>query len=104
MNKLDNLAAPFTNEQSREEASKNGRKGGIASGEARRKKKLFKEEIEKQLGTTLDKVVASMIEEAQKGNVQASIFLRDTIGEKPKEEIEADVGINKIKVKFEDDE
>lgn len=29
---------PFTSEQSREEAAKNGRKGGIASGEARRRK------------------------------------------------------------------
>lgn len=36
-NKLDNLI-PFTSDQDREEAKKNGRKGGVASGEARRKK------------------------------------------------------------------
>lgn len=30
---------PFTSDQSREEAVKNGRKGGIASGEARREKR-----------------------------------------------------------------
>lgn len=34
---------PFTSEQSREEAVKNGKKGGIASGKARRAKKSFRE-------------------------------------------------------------
>ena len=34
---------PFTTEQSREEAVKNGRKGGIASGEAKRKNKTRRE-------------------------------------------------------------
>lgn len=33
-----NLHAPFTSDQSREEAAKNGRKGGLASGAARREK------------------------------------------------------------------
>lgn len=41
-NKEDNLI-PFTSEQNREEAKKNGVKGGIASGEARRKKKTMRE-------------------------------------------------------------
>lgn len=40
--KEDNLI-PFTSEQNREEAKKNGVKGGIASGEARRKKKTMRE-------------------------------------------------------------
>ena len=40
--KEDNLI-PFTSEQSREEAKKNGIKGGKASGEARRKKKSMRE-------------------------------------------------------------
>lgn len=34
---------PFTSEQNREEAKKNGHKGGIASGEARRKQRTLKE-------------------------------------------------------------
>ena len=34
---------PFTSEQNREEAAKNGKKGGIASGAARRRKKSLKE-------------------------------------------------------------
>lgn len=34
---------PFTSEQNREEAKKNGHKGGIASGASRRRKKSLKE-------------------------------------------------------------
>lgn len=45
MAKEDNLI-PFTSEQSREEAKINGRKGGIASGEARREKATFKKTLE----------------------------------------------------------
>lgn len=37
---------PFTSDQNREEAKKNGQKGGIASGEARRKKRTLKELLE----------------------------------------------------------
>ena len=41
-NKNDNLI-PFTSEQSRTEAVKNGKKGGIKSGIARRKKRTMRE-------------------------------------------------------------
>ena len=37
---------PFTSEQSREEAVKNGRKGGIASGEAKRNRKMLRDCID----------------------------------------------------------
>lgn len=37
---------PFTSEQNREEAKKNGQKGGVASGEARRRRKTLKELLE----------------------------------------------------------
>ena len=37
---------PFTSEQSHEEAVKNGHKGGIASGEARRNKKMLRDCID----------------------------------------------------------
>ena len=40
MANVENLT-PFTSEQSREEAVKNGQKGGIASGKARREKKTI---------------------------------------------------------------
>ena len=37
---------PFTSNQSREEAKKNGAKGGRKSGEVRRKRKAMKEQAE----------------------------------------------------------
>ena len=77
--------------QTKEEARKRGRNGGIKSGEARREKKLFKEAIEKKLGKSLDSMIDSMIKQANKGNVQAITFLRDTIGEKPTDKVEAGV-------------
>lgn len=49
MANVENLT-PFTSEQSREEAVKNGQKGGIASGKARREKKT----IQKILAELLD--------------------------------------------------
>ena len=81
-----------------EEAREKGRAGGIASGKARREKKLFKEAIEKKLGGSLDSIIDSMIEQSQRGNVQATTFLRDTIGEKPTDKVEADIGTTIIKV------
>ena len=79
------------NERTKEEQREIARKGGIKSGEARREKKLFKEAIEKQLGQSIDSMIKSMITQAKKGNVQAITFLRDTIGEKPTDKVEADV-------------
>ncbi len=78
-------------ERTEEEQREIARQGGIASGKARREKKLFKEAIEKKLGQSLDSMIDSMIEQAQKGNVQAITFLRDTIGEKPTDKVEAEV-------------
>lgn len=37
---------PFTSEQNREEAKKNGTKGGIKSGEVRRQRKAMREQME----------------------------------------------------------
>lgn len=79
------------NERSSEEVREMGRKGGIASGKARREKKLFREEIEKQLGASIADIIKATIEESKKGNIQASTFLRDTIGEKPTDKLEADL-------------
>ena len=93
-NKEDNLI-PFTSEQSREQAKINGRKGGIASGEAKRARKsmrdmldylLEKEILNKQTGeqvTCQEAMLSSMIKKAIKGDVKACQFVRDTIGEMP---------------------
>ena len=81
---------PFTSSQNREEAKKNGRKGGKASGETRRKKANFRKALNailtakidhpewtpflESLGldsTVEDAVNAAMILEALNGNVKA---------------------------------
>ena len=108
---------PFTSNQNRDEAKKNGHKGGVASGKARREKRKMRERVEfllslpfpdnltskdgrnikdtmKMLGMDdedLDNGMAitiAMYNEALKGNVKASTFLRDTSGEKPVDKVE----------------
>lgn len=78
--KNDNPGHDLTTEEAR--------KGGLNSVKARREKKFFREEIEKQLGASIKDIVKANILQAKKGNVQASIFLRDTIGEKPVDKVE----------------
>ena len=88
-----------------EENVANGRKGGLKAAENRKEKLLFKEEIEKQLGGSLEDIVNAMIVQARDGNVQATTFLRDTIGEKPTDKVEADIDSNVvINVEIDDDE
>lgn len=100
-----NLKPIKKGELSKAEAKKRGRNGGIKSGEARREKKLFKEAIEKQLGQSIDSMISSMIDQAQKGNVQAITFLRDTIGEKPTDKVEADLNTDvTINIELTDEE
>jgi len=90
------------------EARANGRKGGIASGKARREKKLMREAIQqalalevasektkdvlRQLGFEDNNNQAAMIvaalNKALKGDIKAMEFLRDTAGEKPAEQYE----------------
>ena len=93
--KEDNLK-PFDSNQSREKAKINGRKGGIASGEARRKTKemrvmldyLLEKEITNSNGdkaTCLEAMMSAMIKKAIKGDVRATEFVRDTLGQKPVE-------------------
>ena len=53
---------PFTSDQSREEAAKNGRKGGIASGEAKRKKKTCAEIAMRVVNSELDPASRAKVE------------------------------------------
>ena len=56
---------PFTTEQSREKAKKNGQKGGIASGKAKRKKKTMRQLAEICLNAKLTKPeIAAKLKEA----------------------------------------
>ena len=75
---------------SKKEARERGRKGGLASGEARRKRKTLKEELLLMLeDEEVQKSVAvALIQEAQSGNVKAFGMLRDTIGEAPVEKVQ----------------
>ena len=81
---------PFDSNQSREEAKKNGRKGGIKSGEVRRARKTLKEELLLLLesGNTQNKISLALIQKALKGNIKAFEVIRDTIGEKQSDKIE----------------
>ena len=74
---------------SKKEARERGRKGGIASGEARRKRKTLKEELILMLEDeeVQKSVTTALINQAKKGNVKAFGMLRDTIGEAPVEKI-----------------
>lgn len=94
---------------SKEEAKKLGRKGGIASGKSRRKKKAFKEMFNSILELDVkDKKLLKYIEDlgvnekitnktllavttfkkAVKGDMRAFEIIRDTVGEKPKDSIQ----------------
>lgn len=88
---------PFTSEQSREEAEKNGRKGGINSGASRRRKRTLKQAAElvmslpvssqktrtklKKMGIDLDDadnqtaVIVGLLGRAMTGDPKASALL-----------------------------
>lgn len=93
----ENNLKPYRTESEAREA---GRKGGIASGEARRRKKAFREWLEEQLdsdggnlngqpATKKQLIAARLVQKLLDGNVEDKDFLRafevvrDTIGEKP---------------------
>ena len=102
---------PFTSEQSREEAAANGRKGGIESGKTRRLQGAIKKALEaKATSAEFEELFENfgiekegrdyaaaigcvVIQKAAKGDLSAIGFVRDTIGEKPKEEISLDGGV-----------
>ena len=97
-NSLANLKM-FDSNQNREEAKKNGMKGGIASGESRRRMKTFKEELLAILETQTknskgesitvqQNINAALALKAAKGDVRAYEVIRDTLGQKPKDEKE----------------
>ena len=81
---------------STEEARERGRKGGLASGKARRKRKTLKEELLLMLsdGDIQEKISLALINEAINGNNAGSVtkafeVIRDTIGERPVEKVQA---------------
>lgn len=100
--------------QSEKEARELGRKGGIASGKARREKADFIKTAKALLNCALSeqnkKIITSQypeledseinyrtmillkqMEKALKGDINSAKFMVDTTGEKPKEDIQAEV-------------
>ena len=85
------------------------KQGGIASGESRRKRKTLKEELLLLLSTNdnNEKISLALLQRALNGDIQAFTTIRDTIGEKPKDEIDLKGAIsyeNAIKSVSEEDE
>ena len=89
---------PFSSDQSRDEAAKNGQRGGKKSGEIRRRRKTLREDLIallKTVKTTTDGkektvqegILASLIMKALTGDVKAFEVIRDTIGEKPVDKV-----------------
>lgn len=96
---------PFHKGRSSEEAAKNGRKGGIASGAARRERKTLKEALLMILdepardkkgqytgGTVQDEIITGLLSRAKNGDPRAFELIRDTIGEKPVQDVHVRAG------------
>lgn len=85
---IENLK-PVT-KRTKNEAREISKKGGIKSGESRRERKKLKEELLLLLseGDNNRRMSLAIFERALNGDTKAFEVIRDTIGEKPKEEIE----------------
>jgi len=103
----------FTTAQSREEAVRNGQKGGKASVVARRKKRAMRDAMdyvmyEMELPTKTRKkleaagidpkdfthttaVTLALVEKAEAGDVTAYNAIRDILGEKPKDKVAVEI-------------
>ena len=113
------MAGKTFSEMTPEERQEAGRKGGIASGEAKRKKKAMRERLEIILAmplksgksadieaiknfaalkgkniTVQDAMMIAQIQKALKGDTNAATFVRDTAGENPATRIDADIDMD----------
>ena len=86
--------------RSKEEAREISKKGGIRSGEVRRERRKLKEELLLLLseGDNNRKMSLAILTRAMNGDTKAFEVIRDTIGEKPKEQIES----TNIEMSYED--
>lgn len=84
--------------RTKQEARERGRKGGLASGIARREKKTLRAALEVLLDRKLEgssltgreAVAVALFEKAMSGDVKAFQELRDTVGEKPVDAMQLD--------------
>lgn len=117
-------------ERSEDEVREIGRKGGIASGVARRKKKTMRDTINLALGLRSEltdaeierymrfgfadedidnqaKIIMGIMKLAAEGDIRAAEFIRDTAGQKPKDSMALShevTGETKIKLWFPNDD
>ena len=102
MAKEDIIEHQFTSDQSRTKAAENGKKGGIASGAARKRKKTFREELMTLLPMTdLGKdnqpiinpitgkkqsiqqtITMQLLLKARKGDIKATKLILEALGER----------------------
>lgn len=105
--------------RSEDEARKKGAKGGIASGKARREKKAMKDTLETLLSmplksgkaadletiknvaaikgkniTVQEAIMLAQVQKALKGDTRAAEYIRDTSGNKAKEEVALSGSVN----------
>jgi len=105
--------------QTREEAIARGRAGGIASGKAKRAKKLMRETLDIMLSMPLkdgrdadvetiknfaalkgknisvqDAIMIAQIQKAMKGDTKAAEYVRDTVGQKPTDLLTVNAEVN----------
>lgn len=107
---------------STEEARERGKKGGQKSGEVRRQRKKFRETLEillhlppglsdqketlLALGVDEDDcdnqtlIAISMIQSAAAGDVKAAAWVRDTVGEKPTDKVDAVIATSPLDEKL----
>lgn len=89
---------PFTSDQSHEEATKNGKIGGVASGEARRRKRdlrlafemLLEKSYTDKKGNTVtgaEAIALKQFERAMAGDPKSFEIVRDTVGQKPVDKV-----------------
>lgn len=78
------------NRRTKSEQREIAKMGGIKSGEARREKKLWKDEIMKRLGEKdWNKIVDNLIDRASKNSKDFEV-LRDTMGQKPTDTVQVE--------------
>jgi hypothetical protein len=111
---LENLR-PFSKDDV-EKARAAGRKGGVASGVAKRRKRTFRELIETVMTMEVDDpavhakltelgldpthdmaITMAAVKKAENGDIEATRYLRDTKGEKPTEALQMAITDKPIK-------
>lgn len=91
--------------QTADEAREKGRKGGLSSGVVRRRKALFRDILQDIMACKINSpfswtplpadeaICLAQVSKAAQGDTNAAAWCRDTMGQKPKEEIMGTVSL-----------